>query len=128
MRTSLIAPIDDTIIDERISILLRVGTYLSATVIVVGGALLLLHDPYSKTDFHRFNGEPSYLTSLQKIVSSAIHGNSRAIIQSGLLLLIATPIARVVFAVIAFALQRDKLYVGISIIVLLTLLYGLIWH
>lgn len=128
MRTSLVAPIDDAIIDERISILLRIGTYLSATVIVVGEALLLLHDPYSKTDFHQFHGQPSYLTSLQGIASSAIHGSPRAIIQSGLLLLIATPIARVVFAVIAFALQRDKLYVGISVIVLLTLLYGLIWH
>jgi uncharacterized membrane protein len=45
-----------------------------------------------------------------------------------LLLLIATPIARVLFAVIAFAIQRDKLYVFISLIVLLALLYGLIWH
>jgi Predicted membrane protein len=61
-------------------------------------------------------------------LSAAFHGNPVAIIQFGLLLLIATPVARVIFAVFAFALQRDFLYVTISTIVLLTLLYSLIWH
>jgi uncharacterized membrane protein len=128
MKGSLNAPEDDSIIDGRISILLRSGTYLSAAVIAVGGALLLLRDASARTDFRQFHGQPHYLTSLPGIASYAIHANPRAVIQSGLLLLIATPIARVLFAVIAFAIQRDKLYVFISLIVLLALLYGLIWH
>jgi uncharacterized membrane protein len=51
-----------------------------------------------------------------------LHG--RGIIQLGLLLLIATPIARVAFAAYGFARQRDWMYVGIAAFVLSVLLYG----
>ena len=43
------------------------------------------------------------------------------IIQMGLLLLIATPVARVVFSVFAFAVQRDSLYVAVTLVVLVVL-------
>jgi uncharacterized membrane protein len=49
----------------------------------------------------------------------------RGIIQFGLLLLIATPIARVAFSVVAFAIQRDRLYVVATLIVLAVLMYSL---
>ena len=49
----------------------------------------------------------------------------RAWIWAGLLILIATPVARVAFACAAFALQRDWTYVTISAIVLALLIYGL---
>ncbi len=47
-----------------------------------------------------------------------------ALIDLGILLLIATPIARVAFALIALAIERDKLYVGISLTVLAALVWG----
>jgi uncharacterized membrane protein len=47
------------------------------------------------------------------------------LIQFGLLLLIATPAARVVFSVAGFAIERDWMYVAITLLVLLTLLYSL---
>jgi uncharacterized membrane protein len=49
----------------------------------------------------------------------------RGIIQLGLLLLIATPIARVALSVVAFAIQRDRLYVVATLIVLAVLMYSL---
>ena len=51
--------------------------------------------------------------------------HSRGLIQFGLLLLIAVPVARVAFSVVAFALQRDRTYVVVTLIVLAVLLYGL---
>jgi uncharacterized membrane protein len=51
---------------------------------------------------------------------------AKGIIQFGLLFLIATPIARVAFSVIAFALQRDRVYVSVTLIVLGLLLYSLV--
>ena len=54
---------------------------------------------------------------------AGFHG--QAIIQFGLLLLIATPVARVAFAAIGFAMERDYLYVVITLIVLVVLLYSL---
>ena len=53
------------------------------------------------------------------------HGNPAAIIQLGILLLIATPIARVLFAIIGFAIERDRLYIVVSLTVLAVLMFGI---
>jgi uncharacterized membrane protein len=45
--------------------------------------------------------------------------------QLGLLLLIATPIARVAFSAVAFAIEGDKMYVLFTLIVFGVLLYSL---
>jgi uncharacterized membrane protein len=58
-------------------------------------------------------------------VRSAFGGQSRSIMQLGLLLLIATPIARVIFSVFAFAIEGDRMYVIFTLIVLTVLLYSL---
>ncbi len=52
-------------------------------------------------------------------------GDAAAIVVLGILLLIATPVARVAFAVVAFAIERDRLYVAISVVVLAVLVWGL---
>jgi uncharacterized membrane protein len=54
-----------------------------------------------------------------------MHFSAAAVIQFGLLLLIATPVARVVFSAIAFAVERDKLYVAFTLTVLAILTYSL---
>lgn len=54
-----------------------------------------------------------------------LDGRGRALIQLGLLLLIATPVSRVAFSVFAFERQRDWTYVGITLAVLAVLVYSL---
>ena len=119
---------DDTALDARIGNLLRAGTLSSAFVILLGGVLYLARHSQDHPDYHTFRGVSPQLHTLTGIVTGAAHGQSLAVIQLGLLMLIATPIARVVLAVFAFLSQRDMLYVTISGIVLLVLLYSLIWH
>jgi uncharacterized membrane protein len=58
------------------------------------------------------------------VVEGIKTGDPAALIQLAVLLLIATPVARVVFGLIAFVIERDKLFVLISTIVLAVLLYG----
>jgi uncharacterized membrane protein len=58
-------------------------------------------------------------------VQSALALEGRGLIQLGLLLLIATPIARVAFSIVAFALEKDRMYVGFTAIVLTILLYSI---
>jgi uncharacterized membrane protein len=43
----------------------------------------------------------------------------------GILILIATPVARVAFSVFAFAEERDRMYVIVTLIVLALLLFSL---
>jgi len=73
-----------------------------------------------------FSLGPAALRSPLGIVRAAAAGDRQARVQIGILLLIATPIARVLFATLGFAAQRDWLYVAISTVVLVLLAYSLL--
>jgi uncharacterized membrane protein len=118
-------PADDSGLDRCIGLILRTGMLLSAAVVLLGGLLFLMQQGNGTVNFRTFHGEPPELTSVTIIARDAVHGNALQIIQLGLLLLIATPVARVIFSVAAFTWERDYLYVSISLIVLVVLLYSL---
>ncbi len=109
-----------------ISLLLRIGVVSAAALVFAGGILYLYQQGNVFPHYQTFQGEPSYLRSLGGILSSAASLDSRGIIQLGLVLLVLTPVARVVFSVAAFAIQRDRLYVCVTLIVLIVLLYDLL--
>ena len=118
---------DDTRVEQTMGNLLRAGVVLAAVVTAVGGAIYLAkrwEEPVP--DRHEFHGEPPELTSVPGVVGYALSGRGAGLIQLGALLLIATPVARVAFSVYAFARQRDKLYVVVTLIVLVLLLVGLL--
>jgi uncharacterized membrane protein len=119
--------VSDHAIEQFIGRLLQVGVLLAAAVTLLGGAMLLAHHGQSLADYRVFRGEPEFLRSLAGVLGAAKMGDSRAIVQLGLVLLIATPIARVAFTLVAFALQRDRMYVGVTFVVLVLLLFGLLF-
>ena len=104
---------------------LRAGVVLAATVVLAGGLLYLVRHGGEKPDYRIFKGEPSDLRHVRGILADVRSLRGRGIIQLGLLLLIATPVARVAFSIAAFAMQRDRMYVIITLVVFLTLLYSL---
>ena len=106
--------------------MLRIGVMLAAAVVFVGGVLYLLQTHGPRPDYTAFHGVAAQLRSPKGIWRGAIAGDSHSIIQLGLLLLIATPIARVVFAAGGFAAERDKLYVGVSLFVFAVLMYSIL--
>jgi len=109
--------------------LLRAGVILAAAVVLVGGIFYLIHYGATSPDYRVFRGEPADLRSVSGIFADAIDLRSRGLIQLGLLLLVATPVARVVFSVFAFARQHDLTYVVLTLIVLAVLIYSLVgWH
>ena len=112
-------------VDQVIGRLLQVGVLL-ATVVVVVGAVGLLRGHGGPVDHRLFIGAAPELRSLGSIVRLAVAGRADAITQLGLVLLIATPIARVALSLGAFVIQRDRLYVGLTALVLALLLWGLI--
>ncbi len=108
-----------------IGILLRVGVTVSALVVLLGGIFYLFRYAHAVPEYGVFRGEPAKWRSVFPIAKSALSLSPRGMIQFGLLLLVATPVARVVFSVFAFALQRDRTYVLVTLIVLGILLYSL---
>jgi uncharacterized membrane protein len=105
--------------------LLRGGVLLAAVITLIGGVLYLMSYGNSLPDYHVFRGEPADLRSITGILRDLVSLQSRGIIQFGLLVLIATPVTRVAFSILAFALQRDRTYILITLIVLATLLFSI---
>jgi uncharacterized membrane protein len=105
--------------------LLRSGVILAAAVVFVGGVWYLAQSKSEVENYKIFRGEPAELTHAAQIFRQSVSLNPLGLIQLGLLLLIATPVARVVFSVAGFAIERDWMYVVITLLVLLTLLYSL---
>jgi uncharacterized membrane protein len=118
--------VTDTAIERMLSVLLRTGVVISGLVVFSGGIYFLARHGHEHVDHHTFHGEPSVDRIVGQIIAGAVAFRARSIIQLGLLLLIATPIARVAFSLVAFALERDRTYVFITAIVLTILLYSLI--
>lgn len=116
--------------DRRIEIilgnLLRAGVLFSAAVVLCGACIYLFRHAHEPADYRVFRGEPSEFRTIPGVIQSVINGRGRGLIQLGLLLLIATPIARVAFSVAGFAIERDRLYVAFTLIVLAILLYSLL--
>jgi uncharacterized membrane protein len=104
---------------------LQLGVLLAAFVVVIGAVIVLAQHGDAPADYRTFVPGPESLRSVTGILRSAIRLDARAIVQLGLLLLIATPIARVLLTFIAFLLQRDWRYVLVTGLVLALLAYGL---
>jgi uncharacterized membrane protein len=102
---------NDERIENVVGNLLRSGVVLAGLVVLVGAVVFLARHGEARPHYAIFRGEPS--------------GEGRGIIQLGLLLLIATPVARVLFSVAGFLLEGDRLYVVITLIVFAVLVFSL---
>jgi uncharacterized membrane protein len=119
------APWTDRRVEEIVGNLLRVGVSLSAMVVVVGGAIYLLRHGSEVPNYHLFHQAIPELRGLRGIAHSVMALQGRGIIQLGLVLLIATPVARVAFSIFGFFEERDLMYVVFTGIVLVILLCSL---
>ena len=117
---------DDRRLEGIIGQLLRAGVLLSAATVTVGGVLYLVQHHADRVSYRVFSAGGPAIQTLSGIFQSAARFDSQGLIQFGLLLLIATPVARVAFAVVGFALERDRLYTIVSLIVLAILVASLI--
>lgn len=117
---------DDAKMETIMGRVLQVGVLLAAGVVLGGGASYLQDHAGERSAYAVFTATPVQLRHPAALLHALARGDSSGIIELGILLLVATPICRVIFAVIAFAVERDKLYVAISLTVLAVLLYGLL--
>ncbi|MEP6989346.1 MAG: DUF1634 domain-containing protein [bacterium] len=113
--------------EQLIGRLLQVGVLLAAVVVTAGGIALFAHYGSQPADFRVFVPRVAALRSVGGILAGARALDSRSVAQLGLVLLIATPVARVALTLVAFIYQRDRLYVAITTLVLALLVYGLVW-
>jgi uncharacterized membrane protein len=115
----------DVQMESLLGQLLRVGVLLAGAVVAIGGTVYLCRHGMESPNYGVFHGEPADLRSIGGIVRDTLNFRGRGIVQLGLVMLIATPIARVAFSVYAFARERDYTYVAITLIVFGLLMYSL---
>ena len=116
----------DTDMQAIIGWILRAGVLISMSVVFIGGVLYLYRHGQTHADYSTFKGVPDFVGSVGGILNGIFTGRGRAIIQAGIILLIATPIIRVVFSAIGFVMEKDYLYLGITVLVLLIILASML--
>ncbi len=115
----------DRRVEQLVGNLLRAGVVLASAVVLAGGLIELARHGSTPPAYRVFHGEPADLRGVGGILRDASSLEGRGLIQLGLLLLVATPVARVALLALAFARQGDRLYVGVTLVVLAVLLYSL---
>lgn len=113
-------------LENTLSQLLKYGVLIACGVVLLGGFLYLNLHGNELASYQYFRSEPDILRSPIDVVNAAYAGSSSAIIQLGLLFLIATPILRVIISLLMFLWQRNFIYVTLNLLVLSALLYSLI--
>lgn len=117
--------ITDKDIQTLVGNLLRAGVYLSMGIVILGGIIYLLDHGSEKIDYAVFDFNKVSLKTVEDIFHSVLTFKGVAVVQFGLLMLIFTPIARVLLAVVSFFLEKDYLYVVIGLVVLAIIMASL---
>ena len=98
---------------------LRLGVFISIGIVFFGGIIYLYRHGYETADYSTFKGISAFVQNAGGIIHGILTFKGPAIIQLGIILLIATPVIRVMFSAIGFMLEKDYLYTGITLLVLL---------
>lgn len=114
--------IQDTDMENVIGYLLRYGVISASLVVLAGGIVYLFRHGHQLPAYREFRGEPDKMRNPRLMWQAVMRGEGRPLIQLGLLILIATPIARIAFSIFGYLLEKDYLYTVLTAIVLLVIL------
>ena len=122
---------DPESMNEIIGKVLRYGVVISAVVTVLGTAgLALSHGTADTSGFINYIPgtvpHDGFDDSLSGLASGLASFSPFSWIELGVILLIATPVSRVLISVFLFAAERDRLYVVITAVVLTLLLFSML--
>lgn len=110
---------NDTDLQSIIGNVLRYGVLIALTVAVIGGIILMFTKSGETVHFETFTAKETNLFEVfNNIITGVGQGNGEAIIFLGILLLFLTPALRLVLSLISFFMERDLLYVFITLIVI----------
>ena len=112
-------------VDTAISRLLRGGVVISMAIVLAGMVITFVHHPdyiSSKPALGQLTAvAQSFPHNAGDVLQGLKHARGQALVTLGLLMLNATPVARVALSIIIFAIERNRLYVAITTAVLLLL-------
>lgn len=105
---------------------LRTGVLCAMSITIVGALIYLFHNASGKPEYHVFKGAAPSLRHLPGILEGVAHFDGMAIIQLGVAILIATPVVRVMLSAIGFLIEKDYMYVFITLLVLGIIIFNML--
>ncbi len=118
-------PAEDNSLEQLLGRVLQAGVLTSAAVVVLGGIFFLPTHAHWIPSFSVFSGAREELRAVPGIVRGVLGLQADAFVQLGFVLLIATPLLRVVFSLLGFLQRKDWFYTVVSLIVTAVLVAGL---
>lgn len=125
MKTKETKKLTDYDMEQLIGQVLRYGVLISGIIAIIGGLWYLYQQGSGIPHYTSFNGEPAGYTTLTGIIEGLGKGSATEIIQLGVVILIATPILRIIFSLISFIVEKDRMYVMITLLVLTIILFSM---
>jgi uncharacterized membrane protein len=119
-----IQEVEDRKIEIILGNLLRIGVIISASVVVFGAVIFVFKHGFEAPNYISFHKQNAGNWSIKTVVNGVLALHSYYIILLGIYILVATPVLRVAFSVVAFIYEKDKMYVIFTLIVLTVLLYS----
>ncbi len=109
--------------NELIGNTLRIGVFAACIIALIGGIYYLLTTSGQLVpDYKTFHEGGANYTTFEGIIRGAFSMSATEWMQLGVVVLMLTPIMRVVLSLVDFSIQRDWLYVGITAIVLIVII------
>ncbi|MBV7532525.1 DUF1634 domain-containing protein [Chitinophaga sp. sic0106] len=123
---SFIKKLVDRDVEVLVGKMLRYGVFTASGIVLAGGIFYLIQMGSALVpNYQHFHSEGKEFTTFSGILKGAATFSSTEVIQLGVMVLLATPILRIVMSLGAFALEKDKLYVGITALVLAVILFSM---
>jgi uncharacterized membrane protein len=112
-------------IEQFIGLQLRYGVVIASLTVLIGGVLYLINTgSQGLPDYTHFIGEKAGFTTGKELWQGVLNLNPKGIIEFGVVILIATPILRIFFSLIGFIIEKDRMYIAITLIVLSVMLFS----
>jgi uncharacterized membrane protein len=111
-----------------IGYIMRTGLWISVIIVSIGGMLYLLQNGQHVVHYDTLQHDPRVVTSMSGILREAFTFSAEGIIWLGLLILVLTQVVRVALTAMLFFKDKDWIFTGISLIILVILIYSIFWR
>jgi uncharacterized membrane protein len=122
---------DPNSMNKILGMVLRSGVVLSGVIIAIGTILFIANHSLDDTSAYlAYNPglipHGNFPVSLANIASGLVSLDPFSVVELGLLVLLATPVARVALSLFLFAAEKDRMYVYLTAAVLAILLFSML--
>ena len=118
---AFLSKIKDSDIQLAISKVLRYGVYSALFFAGIGGVVYLYRHGNEQvgSQYKRFvEKDDRFFDYVHRVYTGTVQGKGRDVIALGILLLLATPTVRVLFSLLGYTLEKDKMYIVVTLVVL----------